>query len=87
MYCKAEAIHKNKKYNGWSKTSVEGVAHCSWALKKITLLNEDMRRFEIKIKKLRESYKQILKRFIKTLIECKQLLQALKDEKELIEVV
>lgn len=58
MYCKAEAIHKNKKYNGWSKTSVEGVAHCSWALKKITLLNEDMRRFEIKIKKLRESHKQ-----------------------------
>ena len=26
---KAEAICKNKKYNGWSKTSIEGVVNCS----------------------------------------------------------
>ena len=32
---KAEAICKNKKYNGWSKTSIEGVVNCSWVLKKI----------------------------------------------------
>ena len=56
---KAEAICNNKKYNGWSKTSIEGVVNCSWVLKKITLLNEDVRLLEIKITELRNSDKQL----------------------------
>ena len=56
---KAEAICKNKKYNGWSKTSIEGVVNCSWVLKKITLLNEDVCLLEIKITELRELDKQL----------------------------
>ena len=56
---KAETICKNGKYNGWSKTSIEGVVNCSLVLKKITLLNEDVRLLEIKITGLRELDKQL----------------------------
>ena len=50
---------KNKKYNGWSQASIEGVVNCSWVLKKIALLNEDVRLFAIKITELRELDKQL----------------------------
>ena len=56
---KAEAMCKNKKYNGWSQASIEGVVNCSWVLKKITLLNEDVRLLAIKITELRELDKQL----------------------------
>ena len=56
---KAEAICKNKKYIGWSKTSIEGIVSCRRVLKKIALLNKDLRLLEIKITELRESDKQL----------------------------
>ena len=89
---KAEAICKNGKYNGWSKTSIEGVVNCSLVLKKITLLNEDVRLLEIKITGLRKLDKQLnnlpdLKAVYKNLDTLKHLLQPLKNEKKLIKVV
>ena len=56
---KAEAICKNGKYNGWIKTSIEGVVNCSRVLEKITLLNKDVYLLERKIPELRESDKQL----------------------------
>ena len=58
---KADVICKNKKQNGWSKTSIEGVVNCSRVLKKINQLNENVLLREIKITELRESDKQLNK--------------------------